>query len=233
MKNKGITLIALIITIIVLLILAGITIGMLTNNNGVLNQASNARTETSIGKEKELLQVGIFGAMTNHKENIVTEENLREEMKEYVTVETKRKKLIVTFKDSKRSYEVDTVGEIHEYKDVDVDILPIMSNSKFTTNLSNDEKESVLSVTVLNTLNPPADVYKILDVSVNGDGTVKAWLIENSENEGKYDLYIGGNNGVRVNSCNILFQKFKNCTVMDLYNFYTDGVTALSSMFRG
>ena len=85
MKNKGITLIALIITIIVLLILAGITIGMLTNNNGVLNQANSARTETSIGKEKELLQIGIYGAMTNHKENIVTEENLREEMKEYAT----------------------------------------------------------------------------------------------------------------------------------------------------
>ena len=32
--NKGITLIALVITIIVLLILAGVTIAMLTGNNG-------------------------------------------------------------------------------------------------------------------------------------------------------------------------------------------------------
>ena len=40
---KGITLIALVITIIVLLILAGVSIAMLTGNNGILTQASNAK----------------------------------------------------------------------------------------------------------------------------------------------------------------------------------------------
>ena len=53
LKNeKGITLIALIITIIVLLILAGITIGMLTSNNGVLKQGTNARSDNIKGQEK-------------------------------------------------------------------------------------------------------------------------------------------------------------------------------------
>ena len=41
-NNKGITLIALVITIIVLLILAGISIAMLTGENGLLNKASGA-----------------------------------------------------------------------------------------------------------------------------------------------------------------------------------------------
>ena len=36
-KQKGITIIALVITIIVLLILAGISIAMLTGDNGILN----------------------------------------------------------------------------------------------------------------------------------------------------------------------------------------------------
>ena len=36
-ENKGITLIALVITIIVLLILAGVTIATLVGNNGILN----------------------------------------------------------------------------------------------------------------------------------------------------------------------------------------------------
>ena len=44
--NKGITLIALVITIIVLLILAGISIAMLTGQNGILAQAQKAKTET-------------------------------------------------------------------------------------------------------------------------------------------------------------------------------------------
>ena len=45
-RNDGITLIALVITIIVLLILAGISITMLTGNNSILNQATNASRET-------------------------------------------------------------------------------------------------------------------------------------------------------------------------------------------
>ena len=42
-NNKGITLIALVITIIVLLILAGITIAMLTGDNGLLTKANDAK----------------------------------------------------------------------------------------------------------------------------------------------------------------------------------------------
>ena len=38
-ENKGITLIALVVTIIVLLILAGISVSMLTGQNGILNRA--------------------------------------------------------------------------------------------------------------------------------------------------------------------------------------------------
>ena len=52
-KNKGITLIALVITIIVLLILAGVSIAMLTGQNGILTQAQRAKTETEQAAENE------------------------------------------------------------------------------------------------------------------------------------------------------------------------------------
>ena len=42
-KQRGITLIALIITIIILLILAGITIVALTGDNGIIKQANDAK----------------------------------------------------------------------------------------------------------------------------------------------------------------------------------------------
>ena len=45
-SQKGITLIALVITIIVLLILAGVTIAMLTGENGILNKATGAVSDT-------------------------------------------------------------------------------------------------------------------------------------------------------------------------------------------
>ena len=54
-ENKGITLIALVITIVVLLILAGVSIAMLTGNNGILTQAQKSKqaTEEAAQKEKE------------------------------------------------------------------------------------------------------------------------------------------------------------------------------------
>ena len=52
-ETKGITLIALVITIIVLLILAGVSIAMLTGQNGILTQANNAKIEQSHGAVKD------------------------------------------------------------------------------------------------------------------------------------------------------------------------------------
>ncbi len=51
--TNGITLIALVITIIVLLILAGISIAMLAGDNSILNQATNAKVETRGGTVQE------------------------------------------------------------------------------------------------------------------------------------------------------------------------------------
>lgn len=56
-KETGITLIALVITIIVLLILAGVSIMMLTGDNGILNQASNAKVKTAHQQVFEALQL--------------------------------------------------------------------------------------------------------------------------------------------------------------------------------
>ena len=55
-ENRGITLIALVITIIVLLILAGVTIAMLTGENGILKQAQNAKEVSArTNAEEEIL----------------------------------------------------------------------------------------------------------------------------------------------------------------------------------
>ena len=52
-ENKGITLIALVVTIIVLLILAGISVSMLTGQNGILNRASEAKEKTAAAQKEE------------------------------------------------------------------------------------------------------------------------------------------------------------------------------------
>ena len=53
-KNSGITLIALIVTIIVLLILAGVSLRLIAGGDGIMNRASNAvdKNEIETGKER-------------------------------------------------------------------------------------------------------------------------------------------------------------------------------------
>ena len=66
MRNqKGITLIALVITIIVLLILAGVSIAMLTGNNGILTQAGNAKTQTAEAEVREKINMTLNAEYTN------------------------------------------------------------------------------------------------------------------------------------------------------------------------
>ena len=67
-KNNGITLIALVITIIVLLILAGVSISMLTGDNGILMKAQRAKDVTQISSEKEALQLTMINKKLSEDE---------------------------------------------------------------------------------------------------------------------------------------------------------------------
>ena len=76
---SGITLIALVITIIVLLILAGITIATLTGDNGILTRANEAKTETEEAKEDELRRLTALEAATNLENTTHTDNSTGEE----------------------------------------------------------------------------------------------------------------------------------------------------------
>ncbi len=61
-NNNGITLIALVITIIVLLILAGVSIAMLTGQNGISTQAQNSKTTSELKSAEEKVKLAIMAA---------------------------------------------------------------------------------------------------------------------------------------------------------------------------
>ena len=63
MRNKGITLIALVITIIVLLILAGVSIATLTGENGILTRASEASKKTGQASAEEQVQLEVTASI--------------------------------------------------------------------------------------------------------------------------------------------------------------------------
>ena len=64
-NSKGITLIALVITIIVLLILAGVAIAMLSGANGIFKKAADAKTKTEQAKVDEQVKLAQMEAASN------------------------------------------------------------------------------------------------------------------------------------------------------------------------
>ena len=66
MKNsKGITLVALVITIVVLLILAGVTISMVLGPNGVLSNANKAKTDSAKSTAQDALDTALSSITTD------------------------------------------------------------------------------------------------------------------------------------------------------------------------
>ena len=114
-KQRGITLIALVITIIVLLILAGVSIAMLTGENGILTQAQEAKKQTSIAEEKEQIALAYNAVKAQEKGGTVTADKLDAELqKDGANAEDDAKGIKVTFEESGREYIIDENGNITE-----------------------------------------------------------------------------------------------------------------------
>ena len=74
-NNKGITLIALVITVIVLLILAAVSIATLTGENGILTRANDAKENTEKAEEDELKKLIQAEAATYFEDYEYTDSN--------------------------------------------------------------------------------------------------------------------------------------------------------------
>ena len=81
--NNGITLIALVITIIVLLILAGVTIATLIGDNGILTKATEARDKTKTVEEEEKVKLAVAGALAEDNGDDIRQESLESELSNY------------------------------------------------------------------------------------------------------------------------------------------------------
>ena len=102
-KNNGMTLVALVVSIIVLLILAGVSIAMLTGKNGLITKAISAKekTEQAETDEKDKLaktNETIEKYVTNRDGSITIDSNklnemIEEKVKEQYTYSTEEKKV--------------------------------------------------------------------------------------------------------------------------------------------
>ena len=173
-QERGITLIALITTIIVLLILAGITIGAITGSNGIIGQAQSAKEETEISQEKEIIDISTVEAMGKNNRGNLEEEEFQNAIDKHAngkaSVADIGEEFEVFFEESNRYYTVDKDGNIIDYVDIVTDNSP--------GDITKDENGKELA----GTEDEPYEIWCIEDLvafsnMVNGEGII----IENGE----------------------------------------------------
>ena len=142
LKNtRGITLIALVVTIVVLLILAAVSISMLGGENGIITQAQESKDKTEQAKVQEIVNLAINTLISNNmgsKDGITPKDiadKINEEYSQYENVyaedEANFPTKIIFPEEGDREVEVDlgtSTGNLDEIYDADVseeDIAPI------------------------------------------------------------------------------------------------------------
>ena len=133
-EKNGITLIALVVTIIVLLILAGISINMLIGQNGILNRAGEAKSNTEDSSDLEYLQVKAYEAITNYYASSSDEPEIEYVLKNIKSTEIVADENTGTIIYKGKTYDIsDVMGKTSEQKAIDeqsdVKIKPITKNT--------------------------------------------------------------------------------------------------------
>lgn len=132
----GITIIALVITIIVLLILAGITIAMLTGNNGILTKATESSETSEREKTRERIGLSVQAANIEGRGQLEYN-NLNEELKKefgednYKILNVGKGYLIIV---DNVQYKIDASGKVEEGKEIN------KSNIEYAGDLSKGGK---------------------------------------------------------------------------------------------
>ena len=148
--QKGITLIALVVTIVVLLILAGVTISLLLDENGIIAKSKDARTETRVSQIED--EVGMW-----KQHNFINKEsNQAQESADTMLASLISRKLLT-------EDEIDRNQELITIKKKDGTIIKEISYSSVTINISKfpaTEKSGVveLTATATGTIIPNIDM---------------------------------------------------------------------------
>lgn len=188
-KEKAITLIALIVTIVILLILAGVTIATLTGDNGLYGRAKQAKENYSISEAKEKLTTKLMQLQT---EIIVDEgkEASIEDVNRFIDTNSKYyDKEIEDIKDKKENKIIKILGYYFEV-DNKLDIIGDIDASELaqteTTYKVNSINENIMNVTIH--IKNEIGIQKIIkpdNKSITPTGTKEEIAIDYEVEDGK------------------------------------------------
>lgn len=144
-NQRGITLIALVVTIIVLIILATVSMNAVFNENGIIKQAEKTKETLKITEEKEAIKLSYLAG--NLAEEDKKLEIFEEELKNYYSGENVKiyetdEKYEVAFFNTNRYYEMDNNGNIQGPMKLIMDSTP----GKLEGTGSEDDPFTIMSI---------------------------------------------------------------------------------------
>ena len=216
-ERNGITLIALAITIIVLLILAGVSIAMLTGQNGILTQANNAKASTANKSAKEKVESAVIATMSQSKRGTLDADKLVTEITNHyggTATKTGTGFPVNTTVDGK-SFTVDSDGNVEL-----AGSKPQITNAKVTTDAagknaatSNTAEGTTLYITFGATLEN-GTITKVIDNDGNKEMKASNGIYSKAVTKnGKYTFTIigtGENGDVTTPNATVQVKEFEN-----------------------
>ncbi len=246
-KQRGITLIALVVTIIVLIILAGVSINMLVGENGIITQAQTAKEENGRAEIIEKIQLEITEKQTENL-GTINEEEFYEILEKYGTVSSDETILTTT----EGSYEI-AIADIYSGELETVLVKTPLESWEYT--LDDENKTITLTkyigtdskILIPSTFNLNSVSYSAIIGRTNGQVGPFA---DNSKIECvKFDnnIKIESNNGYGLfwncislrevynipEDCTRLDYAFQACTNLTYINRFPDSLTNLARTFNG
>ena len=214
-ERKGITLIALVITIIVLLILAGVSIAMLTGQNGILTQAQNAKTTNENKSAEEKVKLAIMAAKSQSTDGSLELDKLTTEVTTNYGGQVDGTAFPVTVTIDGKSFTVDSDGNVEL-----TGAKPQITNAKVTTDAagknaatSNTAEGTTLYITFGATLEN-GTITKVIDNDGNKEMKASNGIYSKAVTEnGKYTFTIigtGENGDVTTPNATVQVKEFEN-----------------------
>lgn len=200
------------VTIIILLILAGVTISLVVGNNGLFEKASSSKEEMEIAKEKEQISLAAFSVNADNiqkigSENIITKEQLETELKnmknDVNVIDNQDGTLTVQYKQTGRYYLLDETGKIIGISDTNPVIAQVEKDSeKITRNregtvLANTQitgTQTYINFTIKTQEGYTAKVEPSLPFAIQKNGTYEFQIIstdkEGMERKIKHEVQV-------------------------------------------
>lgn len=234
LKNKkGITLIALVVTIVVLLILAGVSVSVVADKNGIIQNSQETKEQTRaamVEKERDLWKLeGEIYQSDSEKETL---EKVLERLEKENTITKEEKQAIL------ETGEVTIAGKTIIFIDGTIVACGNEEDSADGSFLGNTsiKRGDIEQINIITALNGhDANDEKTWDISERKNGRYLAWY-EDKDNNNFWEVTIAGNGRVKLNkSAKLLFKALGTYAgkieMNGIENLDTSEVTDMSYMF--